>query len=86
MWGREGSLAHPTTGTEGRRAVGLGRPAPPPRRGPPGPAGKPGGKFVYHSGAAREAPAAGGGEGGADALHGKGSRRLGSPVLTGREQ
>lgn len=89
MWGRERVPSPPDPRyrrKEGCRPQAR-RPAPPPRRGPPGPAGKPGGKFANHSGAAREAPAAGGGEGGgADALHWKGSRRLSSPVLTGREQ
>lgn len=45
-------------GPEGRRVVCPGRPSPPPRRRPPGPAGKPRGKFAYGSGAALEARAA----------------------------
>lgn len=51
-----GFPAHPDPGYRSRRVVDPRRPAPPPRRGTPGPAGKPGGKFACHSGAAREAP------------------------------
>lgn len=49
---------NPVPGPEGRRVVRPGRPSPPPRRRPPGPAGKPRGKFDYCSGAALEAPTA----------------------------
>lgn len=54
MWG---SRAHPGARSQ-RRAVGPERPSPPPRRRPPGPAGKPRAKFAQSSGAALEAPAA----------------------------